>query len=97
MILQHLPVDHDDDLQEFHSPFSLLSSPLSSSLSKMKNTNEGDKGSSPLKTLIFDIYQTAPSKFQLLTQEALNDNLSNDVVNYRERKLGALHCTYLNL
>ena len=48
------------------------------------------KGVQPPLKSDFNKLPNSPSKFQLLTQEALNDNLTNDVVKYRERKLGAL-------
>ena len=50
---------------------------------------KGERGLTPYKS-DFNKLPNNPSKFQLLTQEALNDNLTNDVIKYRVRKLGAL-------
>ena len=77
-------------LQSSYSPF--LSWILSSSLSlKMKNTKWKGEGFIPFKKSDFWYLQNSPSKFQLLSQKALNDNLTNGVVKYREMKLEALH------
>ena len=39
----------------------------------------------------------SPSKFQLLTQKALNDNLTNGVVKYRKGNSGCYNCVLVTI